>query len=71
MRCYHLSANVEAGDKLIQRYVGTQAEVRQTKEEWASEYGIKKTAVSVVEVDVPMEKAKLIGFLNDLLEKNS
>lgn len=71
MRCYHLSANFEAGAKLIQRYVGTQAEVRQTKEEWVAAYGIKKTAVSVVEVDVPMEKAKLIGFLNDILEKNS
>lgn len=71
MRCYHLSANFEAGAKLVQKYVGTQADVRQTKEEWSAAYGIKKTAVSVVEVDVPMEKAKLIGFLNDILEKNS
>jgi hypothetical protein len=71
MRCYYLSASIDANTKVIQKYVGTQAEVRQTKEEWANIHRLKKTFIDAVEIEVPMEKAKLIGFINDILEKNS
>lgn len=63
MRCYV----VEAGG--LKKYAGTQAEARQVKAELAVRASIKEREVTVTETDVPLAKADLLAFINELQER--
>ena len=72
MRLYKISAAIESKDLsdavLRIRYVGTQAEAAATRKEFL-ELGATRKGTESVEVDVPTDKAGLMAFLNQLVNK--
>lgn len=64
MRAYLVKDNVQVNS--IRKFAGTQAGVREIKAEMI-EAGAPKKGITVEEIDVPMDKAGLLEFLNELV----
>lgn len=64
MRCYTVKANGAT------TYVATQGDCRRLKNDLIAS-GIPKKQIEVVEVEVPLAKAELIVYLNNLVEESS
>lgn len=65
MRCYLVTNNMYV-PKAKKQYAGTQAEVATIKKQAMAE-GAKRKDIDVKEVDVPVAKAELIKFINELV----
>lgn len=63
MRCYL----VQGGGRM--RYAGTQADARVTRDDIVEQTGCKKKDVSIEEAEIPVAKAELIAFVNELCAK--
>jgi hypothetical protein len=66
MRCYIVEGK-RAG---VKRYAATQALAREARDEIAEANDLKKKEVTITEHDVPLAKAALIEYLNDLVDKD-
>lgn len=60
MRCYLVTG---PGAK---RYASTNADARATREVLVEQLSCKKKDVEIEQVDVPVAKAELLGFINGL-----
>lgn len=49
------------------RYVGTQADARATRDTFVNDFSVKKSAVEIEEVEIPMAKGELLAWINALL----
>ena len=58
MRLYHIHADN------VSIWVGSKAEASSTRAYLVSNKGYKRADITTTEVDVPTDKAGLIGFLN-------
>ena len=63
MRCYTVKANGGT------TYVATQGDCRRLKQDLISA-GIPKKEIIISEVEVPLAKAELINYLNNLVEES-
>ncbi len=63
MRCYKVSS----GNTTI--IAATQGDARKVREQVAEKEGVNKKVVDVEEIDVPLAKAELIAYLNNLIEE--
>lgn len=72
MRLYKISAAIESKDLsdavLRIRYVGSQSEAVAARKALL-ELGAKRKDIDSLEVDVPTDKAGLMAFLNQLVNK--
>lgn len=48
------------------RFAGSQSDAAKTKAELIDRYGLKRTQVSVEEVEIPTAKTELLEFVNEL-----
>lgn len=65
MRAYEVKAT--DGEELLGRRFGaTQADVRAKRDELMSQFNIKKSACTIEEVEIPVAKAELLDFINEL-----
>lgn len=65
MRAYKVT--VHDGDELLAtRFAGTQADVRAMRDQLMSDFNVKKKDVSTEETEIPMGKAELLKFINEL-----
>lgn len=65
MRCYKIQVKKD-GEIVATRFAGTAALTRDTKATLVEEFGAKKKDVESEEVDIPMAKADLLEFINEL-----
>lgn len=70
MRCYEVKTE-DSSEIEVVRYAGSQADARKKREEiiqFVEEAGlsIKKSQISIEEIEVPTQKGPLIDYLNDL-----
>lgn len=63
MRCYLVKTT---GAK---RYASTNADARETRETLMAERDVKKKDVTIEQVEVPADKAGLLGFINGLCKE--
>lgn len=64
MRLYKVSADVTEA-QTVAKWAGSMAEARAAKKEIIAEHGVKQSAVSMDETDVPTNKAGLLEWLNE------
>lgn len=62
MRCYLVT------HPRAKRYVATNADARATREELVTFYGGKKKDVEIDQVEVPLAKAELLDFINNMIK---
>lgn len=69
MRCHLVTAVINSGDgtKALKKYVATSSDASETKREWQDFYGLKRGQVQSEMVEVPVDKAGLLDFINDLV----
>lgn len=68
MRAYQVTA--KDGDTVLgTRYAGTQADARTKRDELMAQFDVTKSAVETEEVEVPVAKAELLDFINELASK--
>lgn len=60
MRCYQVTG---PGAK---RYAASNADARTTRDALVEQLGCKKKDIEIEQVDVPISKAELLEFINDL-----
>lgn len=65
MRCYKIQVKKD-GDIVATRFGGTAAQTRDMKATLVEEFGVKKKDVESEEIDIPMAKADLLEFINEL-----
>lgn len=65
MRCYKVIAK-DGDDTVAFRFAGTSADARTTRDELVESTGLKKKNVEIEQTEVPVAKAELIGFLNEM-----
>lgn len=63
MRCYLVKG---PGAK---RYAGTNADARVTREDLVAKLGCKKKDVEIEPTDIPVAKADLLEFINELCQE--
>lgn len=63
MRCHLITG---PGAK---RYAATTALARTTREELVEQLGCKKKDIEIEQVDIPLAKAELLEFINELCKK--
>jgi hypothetical protein len=69
MRAYQVTA--KDGDKVLgTRFAGTQADSRSTRDNLMEQFDVKKSAVEIEEVEIPMAKPDLLGWINELSAKS-
>ena len=69
MRCYKVSVEVDTvlGEPtVINRYAGTQALAKATRDDLVANYSCKKSDVEIEEVEIPLSKTELLAFVNSL-----
>jgi hypothetical protein len=49
------------------RYAGTQADARTERDAFVNDFGVKKSAVEIEEIEIPMAKPELLAWINALL----
>lgn len=67
MRCYKVQVTDDLGTT-HQAFAGTGALVKQQRDEYATSLGVKKSDVEVTPIDVPLAKAELLSYMNQLLQ---
>ena len=70
MRAYRISAAVEDevnGKSDVIVFAGTMAEARDARQTIVNDHGVKKSLVSLEEIDIPTAKPALLAFLNELV----
>jgi hypothetical protein len=65
MRAYQVTA-ADGDTTLATRYGSTQADARAKCDELVEQFNVKKSAVTIEEVEIPTAKADLLEFINDL-----
>lgn len=65
MRLYRVSLPTEG--KLIQGFAGSQADASKARQTLVDKFNVKKSLVTIEEVDVPTNKAGLLDYLNTLV----
>lgn len=65
MRAYEVQA-LDGDDLLGKRFGATQADARDKRDELVELFGIKKSACTIDEVEIPVAKAELLEFINEL-----
>jgi len=71
MRAYEVKAVEGDDDELLGRRFGaTQADARAKRDELMEKFGVKKSACTIEEVEIPMAKAELLEFINELASEN-
>jgi hypothetical protein len=65
MRAYQVTAK-DGPTVLGTRYAGTQADARTKRGELMAQFDVKKNQVTIDEVEVPVAKADLLEFINEL-----
>lgn len=65
MRAYKVEAK-EGDTVLATRYGSTQADAREKRDELVTQLTVKKSQVSIDEVEIPLGKADLLVFINEL-----
>lgn len=69
MRAYQVTA--KDGDEVLgTRFAGTQADSRSTRDELMEQFDVKKSAVEIEEVEIPMAKPDLLAWINELSAKS-
>lgn len=71
MRAYEVKCEIDDGEgdtQTAKQFAGTQAQVREIRQTFVNDYGVKKKDVEVEEVDIPTGKQDLLDFINGLLE---
>jgi hypothetical protein len=69
MRAYQVTA--KEGDQVLgTRFAATQALARDTRDELVAQFEVKKSAVDIEEVEIPMAKPDLLVFINELSAKS-
>lgn len=68
MRAYQVTA-VDGETTLATRYGSTQADARAKRDELVAQFNVKKSAVSIEEVEIPVAKGDLLDFINELSAK--
>lgn len=69
MRCYLVTVPAVKDGKQPKRYAGTQADARKVREELVEEFDVKKSSITIEEVEVPTAKAELLAFINGLCKE--
>lgn len=72
MRAYKVSATVEecsddGRPHVVTKFAGTQADARTARQAIVDEHGVKKKDVALDEIEIPTDKAGLLGFVNNLV----
>ena len=67
MRAYEVQA-MEGGELLGRRFGATQADARAKRDELVEKFGVKKSAVTIQEAEIPTAKAELLEFINGFME---
>lgn len=65
MRAYKVTASDGETD-LGFRFGTTQSDAKTKRDELMEQFDVKKSAVSIEEVEIPMAKAELLEFINEL-----
>ena len=65
MRAYEVYVVVDG--KTIKGYAGTQGEAKTARQTLVDNHGVKKSSVSITDVDIPTDKAGLLAFVNKLV----
>lgn len=65
MRAYKVVA-AEGDVTLGFRFGSTQANAKEQRDELVTQFAIKKSAVTIEEVEIPVAKAELLAFINEL-----
>jgi len=63
MRCYL----VQGGGR--KRYASTNADATETRNDIVEATGVKKKEVTIEQVDIPVAKADLLEFINELCQE--
>jgi len=69
MRCYVVATTDNEGNK-HQAFASTNATAKEQRDQYVEAYGVKKSEVDVSQTDVPLAKAQLLSFMNELLTGN-
>lgn len=69
MRCYQIEATSKEGTLLATRVAGTNALARTQRDELMDTYGLKKSQVTIEQIEVPVSKEALLEHLNELHAK--
>lgn len=67
MRC-HVVRTTDNDGKLHQAFAGTNALAKSQRDQFVEELGVKKSEVETSQTDVPLAKAELLSFMNELLK---
>lgn len=67
MRAYKVVA-AEGDTTLGFRFGSTQADAKEKRDSLMEQFSIKKSAVLIEEVEIPVAKAELLAFINELAE---
>jgi len=69
VRAYRIGATVTEDEErlAIVRFGGSMKEATDARQSLVDAYGVKKSSVSIDEVDVPTDKPGLLRFLNELV----
>jgi len=65
MRAYKVTA-AEGETVLGFRFGSTQADAKAKRDELMEQFSIKKSAIETEEVEIPVAKAELLAFINEL-----
>jgi len=68
MRCYTVTTRTSPP---LKRFAGTQADAKKTRDQLMVDADVKKKDVVIEETEVPVAKAALIQFLNDLIDSSN
>lgn len=66
MRAYDVGFTKD--DKTVRRFAGTKADASKVRQEMVDAYEVKKSSITIEEIDIPTGKEGLLGFLNALME---
>lgn len=69
MRCYTVKALGKDGRPKGVRYAGTNADAKEVRESLMATFGLKKKDVVIDTAEIPVAKAELLAFVNNLLVK--
>lgn len=65
MRAYKVSMSLEGAE--ITGFAGTQKDATTARQTLVDKYGVKKSSVTIEDVDIPTDKTGLLDFLNTLV----
>ena len=69
MRAYEVTAKNGSQTHGV-RFGSTQADARAKRDELVEQFNVKKSSVTIDEVEIPTSKAELLEFINDMAAKS-